>query len=338
MQSTRWLPQQQGTRLVLIWLAVPALAAGLGWILLRHYAAGNSLTLGMVAATPYVLIVAPLLALVLMLIARQWIGVGAAVVLLLLGGSTQLWLYTSDDPPAHAVLIHVMTANLRLGEADAADLVASVRRHAVDVLMVEELTLGEQDALHAAGLDDVLRHHSSDPEGAGYGTGLWSRFPMQDVHQVTQFTFRFVTARLIVPGVARPVQTVALHASGPVPDATSWNQDMRGFAKYLPTLAGDRPMIVDGDFNATPDTVQFRDILDTGFRDAADQAGAGYTRTFPANRSFPPLIAIDHVLTHGGPVATDVRTITVKRSDHRALLATVAVPRSYSASPLGKAG
>jgi len=313
---------------VLIWLAVPALAAGLGWILLRHYAAGSSLTLGMVAATPYVLLVAPLLGLVLMLIARQCIGVGAAVVLMLLAASTQLWLYTSDDPPKDAVVIRVMTSNLRLGEADAADLVASVRRHQVDVLMVEELTPGEQDALHAAGLDGLLPHHSSNPQGGGFGTGLWSRFAMRDVHQPSQFTFAFVTARLVVPGVARPVQTVALHASGPVPDATPWNQDMRAFAKYLPTLAGDGPMIVGGDFNATPDTVQFRDILDAGFADAADQAGAGYTRTYPANRSFPPLIAIDHVLARGGPVATDVRTIPVKRSDHRALLAAVALPRT----------
>jgi endonuclease/exonuclease/phosphatase (EEP) superfamily protein YafD len=284
--------------------------------------------LGTVAATPYVLVVASLVGLVLMLIARQWIGVGASVLVLALAASTQLWLYTADDPPAHAVTLHVMTSNLRLGEADPHSVVDAVRRHSVDVLMLEELTQPEQDALIAAGLDELLPHHSSVPDGGGYGTGLWSRFPMTDVHHPGQFTFGFVTARLAVPGVARPVQAVALHASGPVPDASLWQKDMRGFAKFLPTLAVDRPMIVGGDFNATPDTVQFRDVLDAGFRDAADQAGAGYTRTYPANRSFPPLIAIDHLLTRGGPVATDVRTISIKRSDHRALLASIAVPRT----------
>jgi endonuclease/exonuclease/phosphatase (EEP) superfamily protein YafD len=313
---------------VLIWLAIPCLVAALIWMLLRHYAAGSPLTLGTVAATPYVLLIAPLVGLVLMLIARQWIGVGASVLVLLLAASTQLWLYTSDDPPKDAVTIHVMTSNLRLGEADPHSVVEAVRRHGVDVLMLEELTPGEQDGLVAAGLNDLLPHHSSVPEGGGFGTGLWSRFPMTDVQHPGRFSFGFVTARLIVPGVARPVQTVALHAAGPVPDASSWQKDMRAFAQYLPTLAGDRPMIVGGDFNATPDTVQFRDVLDGGFRDAADQAGAGYTRTYPANRSFPPLIAIDHVLTRGGPVATDVRTISIKRSDHRALLASVALPRT----------
>jgi endonuclease/exonuclease/phosphatase (EEP) superfamily protein YafD len=322
------LPRQRGTRLVLIWLAVPALAAALVWVLLRHYAAGNPLLLGTIAATPYVVLLAPLVGLVLMLIARQWIGVGAAVLVLALATSTQLWLYTADDPPKDAVVIHVMTANLRLGQADARDLVGSVRRHSVDVLMLEELTAGEQDALVAAGLNDLLPHHSSAPEGGGFGTGLWSRFPMSDAQQPDQFTFGFVTARLAVPGVARPVQAAALHASGPVPSAVLWQQDMRGFAQFLPTLAGDRPVIVGGDFNATPDTVQFRRILDAGFSDAADQAGGGYTATFPGDRWFPPLIAIDHVLSRGGPVATGVDTVTIKGSDHRALLVSVALPRT----------
>jgi endonuclease/exonuclease/phosphatase (EEP) superfamily protein YafD len=100
------------------------------------------------------------------------------------------------------------------------------------------------------------------------------------------------------------------------------------FAQYLPTLSGCDPMIVGGDFNATPDTVQFRTILGAGFADAADQAGAGSTRTYPADRWYPPLIAIDHVLSRNGPVATDLRTVAIKGSDHRALVVRVAVPRS----------
>jgi endonuclease/exonuclease/phosphatase (EEP) superfamily protein YafD len=73
--------------------------------------------------------------------------------------------------------------------------------------------------------------------------------------------------------------------------------------------------------------VQFRRILAGGFADAADQAGAGYTRSYPADRWYPPLIAIDHVLTRNGPVATAVDTVTVEGSDHRSLVARVAVPR-----------
>ncbi len=64
-----------------------------------------------------------------------------------------------------------------------------------------------------------------------------------------------------------------------------------------------------------------------GYHDAAEQAGAGHTRTYPSDASYPPLIAIDHVLTFDA-VATSAKTLTVPGSDHRALLTTIAVAKS----------
>ena len=185
----------------------------------------------------------------------------------------------------------------------------------------------EQDALGRAGLDTLLPYHASEPRDGGGGTGLWSRYPLSDEQEPDRFTFAFVAARIQVPDVSGPVQVAALHASGPVPDSSFWQRDMEGFRGYLQALSASMPTIVGGDFNATPDTVQFRRILGTGFHDAADQAGGGYTRTYPADRWFGPLIAIDHVLSRNGPVATEVSTLTIQGSDHRALLATVSVPR-----------
>jgi endonuclease/exonuclease/phosphatase (EEP) superfamily protein YafD len=322
----QWLPRRSRTRLVLIIVAAVLLAGAVGGCAMRYYAGGRPFTLAIVAATPYVLLAAPV-ALLLMLLARQWIGLAVAALVTVLAASTQLSLYISDEPPSDAVTVRVMTSNLRLGQADASEVVAAVRRHSVDVLMLEELTAEEEDRLEQAGLDRLLPYHSSKPLEGGAGTGLWSRYPMTEVAQPDDFTFAFITAQLAVPGVARPVRVVALHAAGPVPDSAPWSRDVRRFVHYLPTLSGPDPMIVGGDFNATPDTVQFRDILDAGFADAADQAGAGYTRTYPADRWYPSLIAIDHVLSRNGPVATDVSTVTIKGSDHRALVVRLAVPR-----------
>jgi endonuclease/exonuclease/phosphatase (EEP) superfamily protein YafD len=85
--------------------------------------------------------------------------------------------------------------------------------------------------------------------------------------------------------------------------------------------------VAAGDLNATPDIVQFRDLLVDGYADAAQQAGAGMTLTYPADRWYPPLIAIDHVLTRDA-VATTADTIHISDTDHRALLVTVQVPRT----------
>ena len=116
--------------------------------------------------------------------------------------------------------------------------------------------------------------------------------------------------------------------AGPVPDAGPWRSDIARLPAVLHALSRDAAVVVvGGDFNATPDTKQFRSVLRSGYTDAADQAGAGYTATYPADRSFPPLIAIDHVLANGGAVATGVRSVSIRGSDHRGLSVRLAVPR-----------
>jgi endonuclease/exonuclease/phosphatase (EEP) superfamily protein YafD len=98
--------------------------------------------------------------------------------------------------------------------------------------------------------------------------------------------------------------------------------------QHYPAVLGGLPgrtVLVGGDFNATTDDAQFRGILATGYADAAQQAGAGFTPTWPADRWFPPLIAIDHVLTRGA-VARSVDSVRIPGSDHRALVVDVRIP------------
>ena len=93
----------------------------------------------------------------------------------------------------------------------------------------------------------------------------------------------------------------------------------------LAKAAGPGAVIVGGDYNSTPDARQFRDLLTDGYRDAVEQAGAGFAPTFPSDIWYPPVITIDHVVIRRA-AATSVRTVDVKGSDHRALLVTVWVP------------
>jgi endonuclease/exonuclease/phosphatase (EEP) superfamily protein YafD len=76
---------------------------------------------------------------------------------------------------------------------------------------------------------------------------------------------------------------------------------------------------------------QFRELLTNGYRDAVEQLGAGYAPTFRANADIPPLITIDHILTRNA-AAKSINTVTVDGSDHRALLATIAIPLTAAAN------
>jgi endonuclease/exonuclease/phosphatase family metal-dependent hydrolase len=61
-----------------------------------------------------------------------------------------------------------------------------------------------------------------------------------------------------------------------------------------------------------------------GLKSATDIVGAGWQPTYPANRSFPPLMAIDHVLVNSRLTATSITTLPNKDSDHLGLLAVLA--------------
>ena len=293
--------------------------------LVAHFRApGRGWMLGVSAFSPYLMLAAPV-AVIVLAASREWLGTLLALVVTAVAVSTQLPLYTSSDPPAHAVNVVAMTSNLKLGEADPASLVAAVRRHDVDVLMLEELTPEEQQRLESAGLDDVLPYHVADPRPGAMGTGLWSRYPLTDEVKRTDFSWAFVTAEVRIPGAAKPVSLAALHMPGPYPNSALWHHDIAYLPSVLPTLGGGSgSVVVGGDFNATPDLHQFRELLTHGYADGADQAGAGMTRTYPSNSSLPPMIAIDHVLTRQA-VATSADTVKIAGTDHRALVVRVAV-------------
>jgi endonuclease/exonuclease/phosphatase (EEP) superfamily protein YafD len=76
---------------------------------------------------------------------------------------------------------------------------------------------------------------------------------------------------------------------------------------------------------------QFRDLLDGGYRDAVIQTGAGFSPTYSPHPALPPLITIDHVLTRNSSTRS-IHSVAIPGSDHRALLATVAVPLDPSAT------
>ena len=93
---------------------------------------------------------------------------------------------------------------------------------------------------------------------------------------------------------------VAVHLAAPwVQPLNYFNKDIAAFPATLRELskdAGSGAVIVAGDLNATYDMLPFRRLLADGYRDAAEQAGAGLSRTYPSRPWRSPMIGIDHVL------------------------------------------
>lgn len=251
-----------------------------------------------------------------------WIGLAVSLALVAWFAALQAPLFVAAAAPSGPD-VAVMTSNLWLGRADAPSVVAAAQRHHVQVLMLEELTSEELARMHAAGLDRLLPYRVVAPGVSGSGTGLWSSHPLSSTRVGYDLGFHYVTAETRLVAGGPMVSLAAVHAFGPYPSQQTpgWVRDMRLLPGVLHRLSA--PALVGGDFNATLDTEQFRNLLTDGFADAADQAGAGFTPTYPADRVFP-LIAIDHVLTRGA-VGVRADSVQIPHTDHRALVAVVRV-------------
>ncbi len=227
--------------------------------------------------------------------------------------------------------IRLFSANLRIGQVDEHDLIR-IAEQSADVITVMELTPDSVKRLERAGLDKTFPHSWLVPmEGAG-GIGLWSRYPMRRVNVTRHRGVTMPAGWLEVPGAELNPLVASIHVMSPVAgDANTvddWSRSMAGAKAQLNTFAsaaGQAAIIIGGDYNSTPDMRQFRDLLTNGYRDAVEQTGSGFAPTFRADTLAPPVITIDHVLTRNAAVSS-IHTITVKGSDHRALLARIRVP------------
>lgn len=295
----------------------------------RYVPLGRHGTVLLATASPYLTLAAPV-AVLLLLLGRRWVLTALAVVLTLAIAVIHVPQYLGPEAVTEqSAPVRVFTSNLGMGRGDPAAVVAAAERTA-DVVVLQELTQEAADGLIAAGLENTFAHRTFDPEPMAGGLGIWSRYPLTDSAHVPGYSMVMLRSRVHVPDVTVPPILVGVHFAAPWPQPIeSWRRDMEKFPTMLRQLAdeaGPGTVIVAGDFNATHDMLPFRELLATGYRDAAEQAGGGMVRTFPVGPRRVPAVGIDHVLLRNAD-ATAVRTELVPGADHMALIADVVVPQ-----------
>jgi endonuclease/exonuclease/phosphatase (EEP) superfamily protein YafD len=304
-----------------------------GALLARYVPIPGHRTLYVVIASPYLILGGPM-AIVVLAWGRQWVMAATAAILSVVLVVPQVPWYVAANPTPGGVLLRTMTLNLLFGHADLGS-VTRVADEQADVVMVQELTPEAVQGLAAAGFEKTFPYRALDARGGAAGVGVYSRYPITDVDKIGGYTLAMVSARIQIDGVSGDISAVAVHFDAPWPQPIDgWRRDVARFPDTLKDLAAKSagaPIVIGGDFNSTIDMQPFRDFLTNGYRDAADQAGAGRELTYPANRRIPPFMGIDHILTRDC-TAVSSRTVQVPQTDHRAVLATVMLPRGRPAA------
>ncbi|MBL1074398.1 endonuclease/exonuclease/phosphatase family protein [Nocardia sp. 2] len=299
--------------MLLGWLLLLSGAAGL----VLHYISWSYYELGLAASFASYFMMGALLALVLFLIARQWRSAATALVASAVVAWSQVPMLWPDGTAPPGVDVTVMQSNLLFGAADVTAVLNTVRADRVDVLTLEELTQPALDRLWAAGITEELPYYYVEPASGGQGSGIFSRYPLQDGVRFDGFHLFNLRATMIHPELGA-LTVFQFHPVPPLADFAQWKWEMARVRDLLDQQPGK--VIVGGDFNATYDHADFRDLLRGRYADAGELVGIGALPTWPEDKPGGPYIGIDKVLVAGGH-ATEVRALTIPGTDHRAVVA-----------------
>ena len=218
--------------------------------------------------------------------------------------------------------VRILSCNLFNGKADPAALAAVLAEHRPDVVAAQELSPNAAEVL-----GEVYPYGLLSPDDQHRGKGISLRHP-GTVAEVPMPFRPGMCAELdpsAWPGLGRALRIVNVHLANPLDRPWAETRSVRrDQASSVVQLVGrtNRPLIVVGDFNATPAWPTYRRLIRV-LRDGVHDTGST-RRTWGPVAAGPRLLRIDHAFVHGGARVDDSFTVRIKGSDHSGLIVDVA--------------
>ena len=221
----------------------------------------------------------------------------------------------------------IMTVNTLNGYADAAQIVQICRDEHIEVLCIQEAPDYMIADLDNAGIAEVLPYRVVSAGASTINNGGRNAiFTLAPISNPSENLLPIETSSMPAATIRvgnREVRIVSVHPNSPTKGAQDvWE---RGLSVIQSLSDYDHAYVIMGDFNSTWDHAHFRQLLGSSFVDAGEQAGEGFHMTYPSGGAIPSLIEIDHIVyaRDRGIVVSDLKTVEVAGTDHRALIATL---------------
>ncbi|MFC3492989.1 endonuclease/exonuclease/phosphatase family protein [Glycomyces rhizosphaerae] len=317
----RWLRVLSwiGTAGVVVYGAIRLLGLETGFLLVTT-----------VAFVPY-FVVAALVGAGLQAAIRHWLAAGVTAAMAVGLAIVLVPRFVADDQPAAGgAELTVMSVNLYVGNANFDHIMDLVEEHQPDLLSVQELTPGAPDAFTERGLDEIMPYTILEPDDLAIGTGLYSRYPLERIETVGRDAIFYQIAAEIDMPDGTDVRFMAAHPAAPASAERIplWEEDF----EQLPRPDGGLPWVLAGDFNATLDHENMRELLDSGYTDAAEATGEGLDATWQPTEGYLnglvkiPAVTLDHVIAEESIEVLDWEVLEKDGSDHAPVVARLRLP------------
>lgn len=248
-------------------------------------------------------------------------AVALAVVAVVHGWAIKdVWIGEAASPSAAGVPLRIVSANVLRTNPTPELVFDFVRAAEADLVVLVEAGTARWDPV----LAEIAKLYPYQVPGEGRERDpvrLFSRYPVLNAQVVEPPGGRrpYLVAKIAVG--PEPVRVIGVHPPSPSPSDATDSRRRNLQLDHIAETVTDResPLIVAGDFNTSPWSPHFRDLIAaTGLRDAAD--GHGWIATWPA-WFWPAQVPIDHVLIRGPLDVADIRRGPFIGSDHYPLIA-----------------
>ena len=265
-------------------------------------------------------------------VTRRW-WLAAAAGLIVAAQLVFVWPELSAAAPVpawarHAPVVRVFDANIDMSVEFQAGYARAIEQDRPDLMTLEEITPSTLQSMVASGVLASFPYRCVAPTIGATGFLIASRLRLTGCQVRTvawngTTTPYMVEATLWSPG--GPVALRLVHTLAPLPRYwREWSAALAAVGQSV-RAAGASNMLMVGDFNATWGNSGFVALLHEGLTDGAAARGKATDMTWPNGAVVPPLVRIDHVLTGARLAVTEIAAKPGFGSDHRYLVATVAI-------------
>lgn len=217
--------------------------------------------------------------------------------------------------------LRIVSANVLFTNKNHQEFLSLIDSLEPDVLAIQEYTPQWHQAL-SANLAE-FPHRITEPLPGGFGIALYSRHSIASggIVKLGNGNKPSIDVELAVGD--KVIHVVNVHPPPPSTQAFYEERNELMVDLALTTRRKQRPVVVTGDFNATPWTAHFTDMENaSGLRNA--RRGVGIAATWP-DKFFPLLLPIDHMLVSNSIDVASFRSMSVSGSDHRAISADLRI-------------